>query len=153
MRFEAAEVLDLVGISKEMLRHWKKALPPIFGRDARSSRYSFEEVVALAVIARAVRDFAVPVSHFTYIAEKMFNEVGRHLQPPHVAQIVCITRNDVLFAPLDSVPDHDCMVIVHLERLLVEIRANIEARGSQEAQLDLPLAGAKIAALRGLRFR
>ena len=39
MRLETAQVLELLGLTKETLRHWKKVLAPLNGRDGRSDGY------------------------------------------------------------------------------------------------------------------
>jgi hypothetical protein len=153
MRFDTAQALKLAGITKETLRHWKRVLPPIYGRDGRSEGYAFHEVVALAVLARAVGELQVPISRFTSKAVQLFSELNAQIQLNDESLILCITRQDIVLVVFDRLPEGEAaMAIVRVAPVLQEIRRAIGAAPLPiNAQLDLPFDDAKIVGLRGLR--
>ena len=153
MRYDTSQVLTLIGITKETLRHWKRVLPPIFGRDGRSDGYTFQEVLALSIIARAVQDLAVPISRFTLTAESLFNEIAAQIQPSGKPLVLCITRNEMVFTEHDQVPNAETIAIVRVEPIANKLRRAVSEEPIEtEAQLDLPFDEARIVGLRALRF-
>ena len=153
MRYDTCQVLTLAGITKETLRHWKRVLPPIYGRDGRSDGYTFQEVVALAIIARVVQDLAVPISRFTSTAERLFGDIAAQIHPSGKTLVLCITRDDMVFTAHDQLPNVETMAIVRVEPIANKLRwAVSEEPIDTEAQLDLPFDNARIVGLRALRF-
>ncbi len=153
MRYDTGQALALIGITKETLRHWKRVLPPIFGRDGRSDGYTFQEVLALSVIARAVQDLAVPISRFTSTAERLFENIAAQIQPSGKPLVLCITRDEMAFAAHDQLPNAETMAIVRVEPIASKLRRAVsEEPVETEAQLDLPFNDARIVGLRALRF-
>jgi hypothetical protein len=149
MRFDTAQVLSLADITSETLRHWKRVLPPIYGRDGRSEGYTFQEVAALALIARAVHDLAVPISRFTSAAEDLFGRVAALTHEGADEIILCVTGTEVIFAAPDRLPDADSMAIVRVNPILAALRRSVSADPQRvEAQLDLPFQEAKVVGLR-----
>lgn len=152
MRFETGQLRSLIGITTETLRHWKRALPPLFGRDGRSDGYVFHEVVALAVISAAVQQLAVPISRFTAVAERLFSEIAIQTQPGRKPLVLCITRDEVIFAIPGQLPEAETLAIVRVEPIVQRLLLALRPGPHQlEAQLDLPLEGARVVGLRGLR--
>jgi len=152
MRYDTGQVLTLTGISKETLRHWKRVLPPIYGRDGRSEGYTFHEVLALSIIARAVHDLAVPISRFTSTAERLFSDSAAEIRTTGRALVLCITGSQMTFTTEDKLPDTGTMAIVRIGPIADKLRRSVsEDHAHTEAQLDLPFQEARIVGLRGLR--
>jgi hypothetical protein len=153
-RFDTTQTLHLAGLSKETLRYWKSILSPIRGRDGRSQGYTFHEVVALAVISRAVHELAVPISRFASKADHLFSEIAAHAQSVVKPLILCITQEDIVLVPPDELPNAETMALVRIDQVLHTLRGAIGAEyGSGEAQLDLPFHDPRIVGLRAVRFR
>jgi hypothetical protein len=72
MRFNTAQLYELSGVRREQLRHWKKVLPPLSGRDGRCEQYTFPEVIAIAVISALVDDLGINVSTLHGCADELF---------------------------------------------------------------------------------
>lgn len=150
MRFDTSQILDLAGISKEMLRHWKRALPPLFGRDGRSDRYSYAELVALCAIAQAVTKLTIPVSRFTDNAVWLFEEIERQLKPGGALLILCILPDRLTFLTERELANVEAGSFIRLDVVVdrLSTRAFSEEEQPQEAQLDLPFRDAKIMGIR-----
>jgi hypothetical protein len=142
MRLETAQVIDLLGISKEALRHWKTVLAPIAGRDGRSGGYGFSEVLALALIAEANRELDVPVSRFKDVAHRFFTEM---IEVASLAQardiVVCITRGDLGVHSLSELPPASALAVVRVDPILQRLRKRLSGgmREPEERQMTLDL--------------
>jgi hypothetical protein len=143
MRFFTSQVLTAVNISTETLRHWKRVLAPIRSRDGRSEGYSFRELAALAIIARAVNDLAVPISRFTTFADELF----RSIDPISGASdyVLCITPTNMLLTTLGSMPDCTSVAVVRVTPVIADLRRALALDADPgEAQLALPLETTKV---------
>lgn len=139
MRFFTSQVLASINISTETLRHWKRALPPIRARDGRSEGYTFRELAALAVIARAVHDLSVPISRFTTFARELFDEID-----PLSANddyVLCITQTEMTLTKIAEMPDRTSLAMVRIAPVITELRAAlaIDPEEGHLKQLLLPL--------------
>ena len=139
MRLETAQVLELLGLSKETLRHWKKVLPPVEGRDGRSAGYTFNEVIALALIASAVRDLQVPISRFSPVAYRIFQEIGSHVEDANTTTVLCVTLGDVALYPIDMLPSDPTLMLVRLAPTIRRLRQRLAPEPASDRQLSLDL--------------
>ncbi len=150
MRFDTRQILELADISREMLRHWKKALPPLFGRDGRSDRYSYSELVAICVIAQAVTKLTIPVSRFTENAERLFEDIDRQLRPGGVLLVLCILPDQLIFVTEKELLNLEVGSFIRLDVVVDRLNARAFSEDGQpkQAQLDLPFSDAKVMAMR-----
>ncbi|MBH5385056.1 hypothetical protein [Bradyrhizobium diversitatis] len=143
MRFFTSQVLSGVNISTETLRHWKRTLPPIRARDGRSEGYTFRELAAMAVIARAVHDLSVPISRFTTFARELFDGID----PLRMTDdyVLCITQTEMRLTNITDMPDSTSLAMVRIAPVIAELRAAlaIDPGEGNLQQLVLPL-GPKI---------
>ncbi len=144
MRFFTSQVLSGVNISTETLRHWKRTLPPIRARDGRSEGYTFRELAAMAVIARAVHDLSVPISRFTTFARELFDGID----PLRMTDdyVLCITQTEMRLTNITDMPDSTSLAVVRIAPVIAELRAALAIdpdEGDLQQQLVLPL-GPKI---------
>lgn len=122
MRYQTSQVIELVGITKETLRHWKKVLQPIFGRDGRGASYSFEEVVALAVIAQARSGLSVPISRFASVAQRLFKDIAEQVDRNDDEVVLCITSGDVGLHSIRALPSDTTLAMVRLQPVVRLVR-------------------------------
>lgn len=142
MRLETAQVLALLGLTKETLRHWKKVLAPLAGRDGRSDGYSFDELIALALIARAVRDLQVPISRLAPVADRLFREVAAHVEALHTTTVLCISEGDVALCPIERLPSDSCLALVRLAPIVQDLRQRLAPDTRLDPQLSFDLSAA-----------
>lgn len=142
MRLETAQVLDLLGLTKETLRHWKKVLAPLSGRDGRSNGYTFDEVVALALIASATTNLQVPISRFSQVAYRLFQDVADHVDDTDTTTVLCITQGDVALYPIDKLPGDACLAFVRLAPTIRRLHQRLTPEPRVDPQLSLDFDGA-----------
>lgn len=131
MHLVTAQALYLAGISKETLRHWKKVLPPLRDRDGRSRQYTLAEVAAMKVIAEADRQLGLPVSAFAGQASTLFEQIGNFLALDGPPMAVCLTRNELTFAPAQDLPKAEVVAIIQLRPLLQRLYHDLNAGVTQ----------------------
>jgi hypothetical protein len=141
MRLETAQVLELLGISKETLRHWKKVLPPLEGRDGRSAGYTFDEVIALALMAAAVRELQVPISRFSPVAHRIFQDVCAHVEDAQTTTVLCVTLGDVALYPIDKLPTDATLMLVRLAPTIRKLRQKLAPETLSDSQMSLDFDG------------
>ncbi|MEQ1613260.1 MAG: hypothetical protein ABL904_10945 [Hyphomicrobiaceae bacterium] len=142
MRLETAQVLELLGLTKETLRHWKKVISPLAGRDGRSAGYTFDEVTALALIASAVRDLQVPISRFSPVAHRLFQGIADHVEDANTTTVLCITHGDVALYPIDKLPGDACLALVRLAPVVRRLRLSLTPEPRSDPQLSLDFTSA-----------
>lgn len=139
MLFKRAQVLDLLGISQDTLRHWKKALPPISLKDGRADDYTFAELVSLAIVARATQHLRVQVSLFTELSPELFSEVASLMADERYGRVLYIDNRHVGFAEEDQIPMSEAVVLIRLEPIVTHLMTKIGTTEDAPAQLALPL--------------
>lgn len=72
MRFTPSQAIDLIGITAETLRYWKKSMPSLASKRGHAPCYTRAEIVGLIVIRRLVRDFKMDVSVLAAQSEPLF---------------------------------------------------------------------------------
>jgi hypothetical protein len=139
MRFDTAQVLEIVNISTETLRHWKRVLEPIRARDGRSQGYTFPELLALAVIAKAVHDLEVPISRFKAFAPNLFRDLSIHAGDRQ-QRVLCITPAEMVLTSIDALPEAPAFAIVRIEPIFHALQSGVGIESEpHNPQLSLPL--------------
>jgi hypothetical protein len=72
MDFTQDQARNLVGVSVETLRHWRKTIPYLSLRTGKAARFSFSDVVGLAVTKELVYTFGIHIVTFRTAVDKMF---------------------------------------------------------------------------------
>ena len=62
IQFTQEQVRTLTGASVETVRHWRKAVPYLAEKSGKAARFSFSDVVALAITHELVRTFGVQIA-------------------------------------------------------------------------------------------
>lgn len=130
-------MLGWAGLNADTLRYWKGILTPIAGRDGRSSGYTLEEIVALAVIARATNNLKVPVNVFAEHAQALFETVAAFISDGQGPPLVFIHGDEVHFGRQGSLPEVEALAIVRIDRVLLDVRTRMIAPATPPPQLNL----------------
>ena len=156
MVFTLAQLREAVGLSVTTYRHWQETLPVLAKRTGRTARFSFADLVAVAVLRCAVDDIGLKISQFTASADVLFTRcnaltwvgqtdayaiIGPNHDQTHpkgrrdvVAHRVAVARGDLsgsitraaVVIPLDPIADQ-------LRSLLFGF-----SKGARERQASLP---------------
>jgi hypothetical protein len=72
MDFTQDQARKRVGVSVETLRHWRKTIPYLSLRTGKAARFTFTEVVGLAVTNELVNTFGIHIVTLSAVVNKIF---------------------------------------------------------------------------------
>ena len=72
IQFTQEQALLAVDISRETLRHWRKMIPYLAERSGKAARFSFSDLVALAITREIIESFGVSIASVEAGIETLF---------------------------------------------------------------------------------
>jgi hypothetical protein len=139
MLFQPAQVLEIAGIGKDTLRHWKKFIHPIATIDGRRRLYTLTELVGVCMIAKAIQDLGLQISQFSGHADALFQDLATQLPPDGVPLVLCVVPNAMFFAQPTELPDRDAIAYVKILPIIEAVFSNVLYETPSFApQLELP---------------
>ena len=139
--FSQAQVLGFAGFTKETLRHWKTALSPIAGRDARSADYTIGELVTLSVLSEASRTLGLSISTITPHADQLFKLVDEDLSGGRIPGPFAFSQSGLTrFDPNHGV-DGTAALILRFEVTMGKLwdEFGLPPKRKPTSQLELPV--------------
>lgn len=134
MRFNTSQMQQLTGVNREQLRHWRKVLPPLEGRDGRSDTYSFSEVIAFAVLVELVNELRVSVSHLSDFSVDLFAQFSENDELSSIPDSIYVTAEGTLSL---EIPKTDVFVTVRMQPIIERVTSSLSP--APRAQLSLNL--------------
>lgn len=150
MRYRHSQVLQLAGISKDAIRHWKLHLGPLRHKDGRSQTYTFSEIVAIAAIADAVKVFGLSVERLAPMADRLFALVAKATEPDRSPGNLLVGPENVAWEAEIPQTTANCILILPLGPIIVRIRNRITMIDTPDApptQYELPIPGQRVVGL------
>lgn len=72
MRYTPSQAREIIGISQETLRYWRKVLPPLKEMSGKAAQFSAGDLLALLVIKEIVENLEVNITALSKISPKLF---------------------------------------------------------------------------------
>ena len=72
MQYTVRQMQQIVGLSKETYRHWRKVLQPVAERGGRAPCFTVGDLVAACILHRLTRVGGVRVGHLSDLAVALF---------------------------------------------------------------------------------
>ncbi len=134
MHFNTTQLQQLTGLNREQLRHWRKVLPPLKGRDGRSNSYMFSEVIALAILEALVNRLGIGVSQLATCADGLFALFAEHGDLDEVPSTIYVTLDLTLSRNL---PDTDIYLTIRVKPIVARIKELMAPTSKAQLSLDL----------------
>lgn len=134
MQFNTGQMLELTGISREQLRHWRKVLPTLKGRDGRADLYSFDEILALGTIAVLTDSLGISISRLSRTAQDIFAMFSDVDDRPALLHFTPDGR------VVTTITDSTCEAYATVMVSAVYQRIKSQLSADQQRQLLLPLS-------------
>lgn len=77
LHFTQEQARDVVGVSAEKLRHWRKAIPYLQRKTGKAARFTFSDMIGLAVTLQVVDGLGVGIAHMRTGIDKFFELLSR----------------------------------------------------------------------------
>lgn len=72
IQFTQDQTRTLTGVSAETVRHWRKAIPYLSSKTGKAARFSFTDLVGLAVTNELVKSFGVHIATVSTGVDALF---------------------------------------------------------------------------------
>lgn len=72
IQFTQDQARALTGVSAETVRHWRKAIPYLSSKTGKAARFSFTDLVGLAVTNELVKSFGVHIATVSAGVDSLF---------------------------------------------------------------------------------
>lgn len=143
MKFTPGQVQTLLGLTPETFRFWKKALPPLAGRNGYSPCFSLGDVLAMALIKAMTDDAAVPVKALHAVSASLFKQCGLQSWTGFERSILVVELPSVRveFLSEPQVPQLDRIgIIVACRPIIARLHAGVfdGVEESQQGHLQFP---------------
>lgn len=149
MRLTPQQIQEIVGISRDVLRHWRKVLSPLQGKNGYQPCFSLGDALAIKVIQHLSRDIGVAVSALGGVAPMLFAVCQKRTWAISRDSWLVLNLPDNSVTCLESLEELEprgAVLLVPLGRLMTELRTAMlgEAEAAISAQLAFPLAPGEV---------
>lgn len=142
MRYTPGQLRNVLELSQETYRHWKKVLPPLRVEKGHSPCFTAGDLIAVSVVQCLVTECGLRVSALSGISENLFKVCNVSSWPALERGTLAIevrqgsvrlqleTSEVVAFGPL---------VLLPLREIVKDLRAQLVTVGEEESQATLRL--------------
>src|SRR5450755_2882928 len=102
----------LAGVSVETVRHWRRTVPYLAARAGKAARFSFSDVVGLAITQELVKTFGIHIATLSARVDAMFSLLANARAVSLDDAIVLITASEAtLYETLNELPSVPALII------------------------------------------
>jgi hypothetical protein len=91
--FTQEQARDVVGVSAEKLRHWRKAVPYLRRKAGKAARFTFSDMLGLAVTLQMVDGLGVGIANLRSGVDKLFDLLS-HTEVSRLSDMVAVVSVD-----------------------------------------------------------
>jgi hypothetical protein len=142
------QITDLVQITGETLRHWRKVLPPLHGLKGHGRCFILGDVLALTVVKCLVKELGLQVGTLVKVAPRLF-EICRTTSWPKLERMTLLIRPEPGLVEVASKggtnSPRGAFIVVPLRPLMENIRRELlENEPGDAGQIPLRLPPAVV---------
>jgi hypothetical protein len=78
MKLSPGQIREVLELSQDTFRHWKKALPPLAGRNGYRPCFTPGDLTAMALIRALTEDAGIRIGALHAVAAGLFDYCGQH---------------------------------------------------------------------------
>lgn len=127
IHFTQEQARTLTGVSVETIRHWRKAIPYLANKPGKSARFTFADVVGLAV-TQELTNFGVRIGSVSEGVEALFqllSKVGAGVLEGGIALVTTTGASIIRSEELIDLRIDQSGVVVQLYPLIARIREHM----------------------------
>lgn len=141
IHFTQEQARTLTGVSVETIRHWRKAIPYLASKPGKSARFTFADVVGLAV-TQEITNFGVRIANVSSGVEVLFRLLSETSLGVLEESMALVTSTAASIVRSDTVGTRlDCLgLVVPLQPLITRVREHMlpVMPASEQASLPFP---------------
>jgi len=140
MKLTPGQVREILSLSEDRFRHWKKALPPLAGRNGYKPCFSHGDLLAMALIKAMTDDAGVQVGALHAVAANLFDLCGRQSWAGLERSVLVLELPGVRaeFVPEPHVPEPERIgIIVPCRQIIADLRERMlqDAKENEQGHL------------------
>lgn len=93
LHFTQEQARDVVGVSVEKLRHWRKVVPYLHRKAGKTARFTFADMLGLAVTLQIVDGLGVGIANIGRGIDKLFDLLSR-TEAARLSNMVAVVSAD-----------------------------------------------------------
>jgi hypothetical protein len=142
IQFTQEQARTLTGVSVETVRHWRKAIPYLASKRGKATRFTFVELVGLAVTNTLVSSLGIQIAVLSGGVDALFRMLATVGPSSLSDSMILVTAADAfLFKPgtdqMSQLPSAPAL-IVPLAPLVADIQRHVLPIAPNPHQLELP---------------
>jgi DNA-binding transcriptional MerR regulator len=140
VKLTPGQVRELLDLSEETLRHWKRVLAPLRGRNGYRPCFTQGDVAALAIVKSLVDDVGLRISALIDLADRLFEVCNgsNWLSIERSKLILRVATGDVqLSTSSKTLHPEGTFVVVDCAPLIASLRHNVIGTHLPEEQQQL----------------
>ena len=137
MNFTHAQILELTGMTQERLRNWRREVPGLDARASRNGIVTFEEVVLLAVLSRAMDELGLPVALIAFHYEELLTTFQEDQAVGEPDVVLWLGVDAAVVCRISSPPDFEIAAVVRLAPIIKRLYAEVHHSGGRQLALAL----------------
>jgi hypothetical protein len=141
MQFTQEQVRSLAHVSVGDMRQWRRSIPYLAEKTGKAARFTFNDVVALALVAELTDTCGLQVRAFSSGIDSLFRRLTE-LHPTSLQELfVVINRDETKFLKFDQTRESDFHIsccIVRLDPILDRIERQMLPLRTASTQVTLP---------------
>ncbi len=141
IQFTQEQARTLTGVSAETIRHWRKAVPYLAAKSGKSARFTFADVVGLAVTREVITTFGVHIGSVNVGVNALFQLLAE-TQPTRLENAVAVvTASEASLSSTEDVTVRSLdgpALVVPIDPLIVSIQRHMLPIAARAKQTPLP---------------
>jgi hypothetical protein len=93
LHFTQEQARDVVGVSAEKLRHWRKVVPYLQRKAGKAARFTFADMLGLAVTLQVVDCLGVGIGNLRTGVDKLFELLSR-MEASRLSDMVAVVSTE-----------------------------------------------------------
>ncbi len=143
IQFTQEQVRTLTGVSPETIRHWRKAVPYLAAKPGKSARFTFADVVGLAVTREVITTFGVRIGSVSVGVNALFQRLAETRPNLLENAVAVVTTSEASLSSTEDVTVRSLggpALVVPIDPLVVRIQRHLlpTAAGATQAALPVP---------------
>jgi hypothetical protein len=141
IQFTQEQARAITGVSSETLRHWRKIVPYLARKSGKAARFTFPDLIGLAVTRQVVETFGVSIGTVHASIEALFRILAEMRPLALQNTVVVIGTKGVAVHRVDEIAGSDFSgprLMIPCDPLMEKLREYVLSDLVTDPQMNLP---------------
>lgn len=141
IQFTQEQARGLTGVSVETIRHWRKAVPYLGTKPGKSARFSFADLLGLAVTHELISNFGVRITSISEGIDRLFRVLSDARPASFEGAVAVVTTSGASLVHAVELPERglsEPVLAIGLDPLIARLRRQMMPVIAAFEQTTLP---------------